>query len=220
MTAIGSDWAWALDSSDSGFFSLVGCLTFVRGRSARQVLEGFGVDPGTVREMTHDELCADPVFDTADFDTGPFWVRVAESGDWTIAIEYLQLRGWLGNIGCKLSRGTEVLTVARTIKGPAGVDYHRDREWVTSFHIGAGYDTRAGTHRDHFGPLLTAHGLAGVDDRTLPDDGAGPREQLVGVLDMFTAEFGFRLPYATFDGPLPAGYRTEPYTFHSAHPDD
>ncbi|GAA0594508.1 hypothetical protein GCM10010174_07090 [Kutzneria viridogrisea] len=220
MTASESAWSWVLDASDGALFSLAGCLTFVRGRSAWQVFDGFGIDPRTAREMTHDQLCADPLFVDAGFDAGPFWVRVAEVGDWAVGIEYLQLRGWLGNIGCKLSRGTEAVTVARTIKGPGTINYFRDREWVTSFRIGEGYDTRAGVRPDHFYDALAAHGLAGLDDGTLPQDGPGLREQLIGVLEMVTGELGIRLPYDRFAGPLPAGYRSAPYTFHPAHPDD
>jgi hypothetical protein len=196
--------------SDDEPLGLTGCVTFARGLTERAVFERFDMAPESARPLAADEVRLDPVLGTATED-GPFWVRVARIGDWSAAIEWLQLGGYLDNIAARLSLGTEAVSIAVTAKGSGTVNYFVDGDWTTCFELGAPYDTRAGSQPDRFHQALVDVGLAGIANGTGED--LPLHRQIVATLTMLTNEFGIRLPHAVYQSALPTAYRTHRYTY-------
>ena len=187
-------------------------LTFVRGISEREMLMGFEMDPDAARPMTPTEAWHDPTLANADFDDGPYWVRVAKVGEWALAIEWSRIMSYLDNIVRRLSAGTESISISATANGTGNLSYFVDDVWTSGFEIGQPYDSTAGSDPNYFHHALAEVGLSGMDDGTMVDLPPLSR-QLLGVLEMLTRTKGIRLPEEVYMSPLLAAYRTEPYAY-------
>jgi hypothetical protein len=201
------DWQWWVRGE-----ILCQGLTFVRGISEREMLIGFETDPDAARPMTPTEAWQDPALANADFDNGPYWVRVARVGEWASAIEWSRTMSYLDNIVRRLSAGTESISISATANGTGNLSYFVDDIWTSGFEVGQPYDSRAGSDPNYFHDALAEVGLSGMDDGTMVD--LPPlRRQLLGVLEMLTRTKGIRLPEQVYMSPLLTGYRTEPYSY-------
>jgi uncharacterized protein DUF6461 len=176
------------------------------------MLEVFEMDPDSARTMTVTEV-ETAMREVPPPPDGPYWVRVAEHGGWGVALEIMELKGFLDNIVQRASLGTEAVTISVNAKGPGELSYYVDGTWTTQFGISEPYDTRAGTEPNRFRDALAEVGLGGLEDGTI----AGPppiKDQLGGVLTMLTTSLGISLPREVYFGPLLTGKRTQPYAYH------
>ncbi len=153
------------------------------------MLLGFEMNPDAARPMTPTQAWHDPTLANADFDNGPYWVRVAKVGEWALAIERGRIMGYLDNIARRLSAGTESISISATANGTGNLSYFVDDVWTSTFEIGQPYDSRAGSNPNYFHDALAEVGLSGMDDGTMVD--LPPlRRQLLGVLEMLARTKG------------------------------
>jgi hypothetical protein len=131
-------------AGDFGWFTAWGdgylgvCVTFARGLSWKQMLEGFGVRPGQIIEET---------FYEADADLDRPKVRVGVHEGWGYAVEHFTSRGAHEDTLCRLSTGggeALALTYTQTI---SAFNYAANGEYVSGFdlvvpHIRWGTDPR------------------------------------------------------------------------------
>lgn len=192
---------WELGPFDPG-----GCLTFARGVSRDDMFSAFDLDPSSARPMTPWQVENHPVLSTAGYEEGPQWIRVAEDGGWTVAIEFVQMKGEQDNIALRLAGTTEVVCVSFNAKESGAISYLRDSAVVTSFLVGHPYDTRRGREPHLLDAELHAAGLPYGADRS-------PRQDLAAALDMLTDRFGVSLSPALYAQPLPTAYRMHLYRF-------
>jgi hypothetical protein len=98
-----SDFGWFTAWVD-GYLGL--CVTFARGRSWEQMLEGFGIRP---------EHAVEETFEEADADPNRPKVRVGTHEEWGYAVEHFTSRGSDPETLCRLSaNGGEALALSYT----------------------------------------------------------------------------------------------------------
>ncbi|UMP00105.1 DUF6461 domain-containing protein [Amycolatopsis sp. EV170708-02-1] len=196
-------WSWL--TSPDGVILDGGALTFVRHTSVTDVFRGFDIDPGSARTMTAKQALADPVLRTAGFDEGPQWIRVAESGDWTVAVEYFQQKTHVDGISSHLAKDTDVVYIAANESEPAVVTWLSRGEYVFAFECGASYDSRGGRRRHMFDDAMSDAGLLEFGS------GASIGDCAIAMMTILGQHHGFTLTPATVAGPLPTAYRTHRY---------
>ena len=198
------DWSWL--ASPAGVVLDGGALTFVHRMDPDEVFRKFGLDPSSAQMMTAEEALGDPVLRTAGFLSGPQWIRVAVSGEWTVVIEYVQMKTHIDSISSLMARDTEVVYIAANENDPAEVRYLSHGQLVFAFTCGGGYDSRAGTQRHMFDNELTDSGLIDFSsDATIADN-------CVAMMAILGRRLGFTLTPETVTGPLPTAHRMHRYT--------
>jgi uncharacterized protein DUF6461 len=196
------NWAWLTSPAS---VALDGALTFVHRMSVADVFRAFDIDPGSARTMTAEQALADPVLRTAGFDDGPQWIRVAESGEWTVAVEYFQQKAHVDGIASHLARDTEVVLIAANEGEPAAVSYLSHGEYVFAFECGAPYDSRGGSHPHLFDDAMFDAGLLDFPSR------ASIGESVIAMTAILAQHLGFTLTPETVTGPLPTAHRMHRY---------
>lgn len=196
-------WAWL--ASPGGVIP-GGALTFVRGMSVAEVFRTFDIDPDSARTMTARQALTDPVLQTGMYDEGPQWIRVAESGEWTVAVEYSQQKSYVDGISSHLAQNTEVVLISANPFDPAEVSYLSHGDFVFAFGCGAPYDSRAGSRPHMFDDEMFDAGLIDFPSR------ATIRDASVAMMAILGGHFGFSLTAETVNGPLPTAYRMHLYT--------
>lgn len=198
-----SSWRWVTERGTD----LCGCLTFVRGLSPPQVIEGFGIDPAAAQLLPRDRAheAVPYTVHTQHGPTGCPAIRAGQAGEWAFAFEdpetgSITIAGRVEGVGVRLSAGTEAVVVSWT-QTIDSVDYFVDGELVTGFEPLRAYD-RAGTDPDRFLPQMRQVGL--LDE---PPDGDWLHwfetfRPLVAALDMLTVALGIRLIREMIEGPL------------------
>lgn len=174
------------------------------------MFRAFGIDPDSARTMTTEQALADPVLRTATFDERPRWIRVAESGEWTVVVEYSQQKSYLDGISNRLAENTEVVLIAANPFDPTAVSCLSPGEFVFAFQRGAPYDSRAGTRPHMFddemfdGEMFDA-GLIGFPSRASIADAS------TAMMAVLSGRLGFSLSPETVTGPLPTAGRMHQY---------
>lgn len=196
-------WAWL--ASPAGVVLDGGALTFVRRTSTEEVFRTFDIDPSSARTMTAEQALTDPTLQTATFDDGPHWIRVAESGEWTVVVEYFQQKTHVDGIADHLARTTDVVMIAANEFGPAMVHYLSHGDFVFAFECGAPYDSRAGSRPHMFDDDMLDAGLLDFPSRALTGD------SVVAMAAILARHLGFVLTPEAITGPLPTAYRTHRY---------
>lgn len=197
------NWAW-LNSPD-GVVLDGGALTFVHRMGVADVFRAFDIDPRAARTMTAGQALSDPVLRTAEFHDGPQWIRVAESGEWTVAVEYFQQKTHVDGIASQLARDTEVVFIAANEFEPAVATYLSHGEYVFAFECGAPYDSRAGRRPHLFDDAMADAGLLDFPSRASVADSA------IAMMAIMGQHLDFTLTPATITGPLPTAYRMYRY---------
>ncbi|RZS43066.1 hypothetical protein EV193_10242 [Herbihabitans rhizosphaerae] len=197
------DWDWVI-TGDSPF-SPGGCLTFAKGLAPEEMFRAFDLDPSSARPMTPEQVDTDPVLSTAGYEEGPQWIRVAEDAGWTVAIEFIQMKGEQDNIALRLAATTDVVCVSFNAKGFGTVTYLREGGVVVSFGVGQPYETRVGREPGFLDTELRAAGLVTGDLFT--------GGELVPALELLTERFGVRLSRERYAEPLPTAYREHLYRY-------
>ncbi|ATY12367.1 hypothetical protein CU254_19260 [Amycolatopsis sp. AA4] len=198
------NWAWL--ASPTGVVLGGGALTFVRHMSVDDVFRKFDIDPASATTMTAQQALTDPLLQTAGFDIGPQWLRVAESGEWTVAVEYRQQKAHLDGIAGCLAQDTDVVMFAGNEFDPAEVQYLSHGEFVFAFGCGAPYDSRAGTRPQMFDDEMFDAGLIDFPSRAPIGD------SVIAMAVILSRHLGFALTPETVTGPLPTAYRMHSYT--------
>lgn len=197
------DWAWL--ASPAGVILDGGALTFVHRMSAAEVFRVFDLGPGSARMMTAREALTDPVLQTAGFLDGPQWIRVAESGDWTVVIEHFQQKTHVDSISSHLAQDTDVVFIAANEFDPAVVTYLSHGEFVFTFMCGEPYDSRGGTRAHMFDDEMSEAGL--LNFGSCPPVG----DASIAMMAILSRHLGFGLKPETVTGPLPTAYRRYRY---------
>ncbi|WP_215545286.1 hypothetical protein [Amycolatopsis sp. CA-230715] len=123
-----------------------------------EAFRAFDFDPGSARTITAAEALSDPVLKTAGFHDGPRWIRVAQSGEWTVVIEHGQQKVHVDGIDGQLARDADVVFAAANESEPVVVSHLSHGEFVFAFECGAPYDSRAGLRPHLFDDAMDAAG--------------------------------------------------------------
>ncbi|MFB9928505.1 DUF6461 domain-containing protein [Amycolatopsis halotolerans] len=197
------DWTWL--ATPAGVVLDGGALTFVRGMAPAEVFRTFDLDPDSARVMTAAQALADPVLSTAGFFEGPQWIRVAESGEWAVVVEYIQQKTHVDGIAGDLARNTDVVFIAANEDDPAVVSYLSHGDLVFTFTCGGGYDSRGGTHPHLFDDEMIDSGLIDfASDATIADSS-------IALMAILGRHLGLTVTPETVTGPLPTAYRRDRY---------
>jgi hypothetical protein len=187
------EWGWV--KADDGPLAELGCITFVRGATAEQLLEAFGVRGAKV--LPWEDRWADSDDELAGC------VRAGRHGEWAFAIEE-----WTPSPASKVanvlrqSAGTDLVSVWYVgAKALGGFEYYADGRWMTSFEPLLA-DQRAGAEPDR---LLAPMHQAGLDVEGDADYDPDV-DAIVAALQTATLAFGIHLPEQVAHGPLLTGY--------------
>lgn len=217
-------WAWL----GRGRREVLGCLTFVRGITPEQVIEGYGMDPSAARMLPLDranEAVLYPVSGEDGYTVNP-WIRAGKLGDWAFAASDtgLDLAGYHQEAARHLSAGTEAAVVIWT-PNIDSLGYYADAAIMLQFDPGMSWE-RAGSDPDRFVAEMRRAGLQ--VERPDPDEQQARvleerariqearREgheievfdDLVATLEMLTLALGIQLPEELARGPLLTVQRT------------
>jgi Family of unknown function (DUF6461) len=179
------EWDWLEESP-----LRIGCaLVFARDVTQDQVFGAFDVDPSSAH--TEDW----------EFDPEDRRIRVGRLGTWTFAIDesmeslHLAIHG--GNVGQRLSAGTEAVVIEWTAKPTEAFEYWTDGTLMTRFEPYRVCD-RDGSEPDRFLDEMRRLGMVTEAD----DEAEGPEDVLSATLDLMTLALGIRLPEEVAFGPL------------------
>ncbi|MCG8915271.1 hypothetical protein L6E12_05630 [Actinokineospora sp. PR83] len=195
-----ADWNWLGPLLDFG-----GCLTFACGANSDQVLGAFDIDPDTAVERTLQQTMSDPAVKA--FREPPFWVRVADLGEWAVAVEVAQAKGYLDQIELDLSVDFDVLTMVFSVVDPPILRLLGQYGVITAMSLSEGYDTRWGSDPHGLDPALESAGL--LDFTAHPPRGTAFSRAAAAV----AAQLDIELDADTFTGPLLTGSRDHPYMY-------
>ncbi|WP_424186921.1 DUF6461 domain-containing protein [Actinokineospora sp. G85] len=195
-----ADWNWL-----GPLFEYSGCLTFARGMIPEEMLRAFDLDPATAEELTLDETMR--TLGVPGFDDPPFWVRAAELGEWSVAIELGQAKGYLDGIETDLSIETEVLTMVFLLVKPPQFRLLDRYGVVTDMTLGEGYETRSGAEPHALDPALAEAGL--LDFTTHPSYGTAFSRAAAAIATQLEID----LDADTFTGPMLTATRDHPYVY-------
>ncbi|MFB4287714.1 DUF6461 domain-containing protein [Nonomuraea sp. ATR24] len=148
-------WLEALPGEHDDLLGEIFCVSFFRRLEPAEVLRRFGVGrPG--REMTFHELAGE-VWEAIGM-TDDDYVGVVQAGEWGVAVELRGFQAVLADRLTGLSRGCEVVAVARHDHAEDSFVYAADGEVVTTFTPHSP-GTRWGGDPDRINELMRETGL-------------------------------------------------------------